>query len=53
MFDGTALREQGKKVPMELKDAILVIGQRCAALPDKDTRTSEVILGYDDQGLPH
>jgi antitoxin VapB len=27
------------------------IGNRCAALPDLDTRTAEEILGYDTKGL--
>lgn len=32
---------------------ILEIGKRCASLPDLDTRSAEVILGYDEHGLPH
>ncbi|MEX2537010.1 MAG: type II toxin-antitoxin system VapB family antitoxin [Trueperaceae bacterium] len=28
------------------------IAEHCAALPVKDARTAEEILGYDDQGLP-
>jgi antitoxin VapB len=32
---------------------ILEIGRRCASLPDVDTRSAEVILGYDEHGLPH
>jgi antitoxin VapB len=31
---------------------ILAIGTRCAALPDRDSRSAEDILGYDDRGLP-
>ena len=31
---------------------MLEIGQRCAALPDLDTRTAEEIIGYDEAGLP-
>jgi antitoxin VapB len=46
------LREQGKRAPIELKQAILLIGQRCAALPDLDTRSPDEILGYDTKGLP-
>jgi antitoxin VapB len=46
------LREQGKRAPLELKQAILLIGQRCAALPDLDTRSADAILGYDIKGLP-
>lgn len=47
------LREQGKRAPVELKEALLAIGKRCAALPDKDSRSIDEILGYDDKGLPH
>lgn len=46
------LREQGRRAPVELKEALLSIGQRCAALPDHDTRSPDAILGYDSQGLP-
>jgi antitoxin VapB len=31
---------------------IMEIGRLYAALPDKDTRTAEEILGYDENGLP-
>ena len=31
---------------------ILGIGRRCAALPDLDTRPPDVILGYEEHGLP-
>jgi len=47
------LREQDKRAPLELKEALLAIGKRCAALPDQDKRSPEEILGYDNQGLPH
>jgi antitoxin VapB len=46
------LREQGRRVPIELKEDLLKIGQRCAQLPDYDTRSVDEILGYDDNGLP-
>lgn len=46
------LREQGKRMPVELKEALLTIGKRCAALPDKDLRSPDEILGYNDKGLP-
>lgn len=35
-----------------LADQILAIGKRCAALPGKDARSAEEILGYDADGLP-
>lgn len=46
------LREQGRHAPVELKESLLAIGQRCANLPDKDTRSPDEILGYDETGLP-
>jgi len=46
------LREQGRRAPLELKEGLLAIGQRCAALPDLDKRSAEDIMGYNDQGLP-
>ena len=53
----TALREQlareeGKRSALRVRDELLVIGRRCAALPDLDTRSPEEILGYDEIGLP-
>lgn len=35
-----------------LKDELLEIGRRCAALPVLDPRTPDEILGYDENGLP-
>lgn len=35
-----------------LKERLLAIGQRCAALPLVDQRTPDEILGYDDSGMP-
>jgi antitoxin VapB len=46
------LREQGKYGPDKLKEALLTIGKRCAALPDQDSRSADEILGYNDKGLP-
>jgi antitoxin VapB len=46
------LREQGKRAPNALKEDLLAIGQRCAHLPDNDTRSAEDILDYDTSGLP-
>jgi antitoxin VapB len=36
----------------DLAADLLDIGARCAALPDRDVRTADEILGYDDRGLP-
>ncbi len=46
------LREEGGAAAPSLKDEILAISRRCAALPDRDLRSAGEILGYDEQGLP-
>lgn len=46
------LREQGKYALPELKEALLTISVRCAKLPDRDKRSPDDILGYDERGLP-
>ena len=46
------LRVQGKHSPLELKEDLLKIGKRCAALPSKDKRSANKIIGYDSSGLP-
>jgi antitoxin VapB len=55
-----ALREEHKKVVKrgEAKVAGLAteldaIARHCSALPLRDTRSAEEILGYDEHGLPH
>lgn len=47
------LKEQGKRAPTELKEALLAIAHRCAELPDQELASSEDIIGYDEHGLPH
>lgn len=53
----TALRERLERVRAVgkpgLADEILEIGRQCAALPVKDPRSAEEILGYDENGLPN
>lgn len=44
-------RERGRQAPGRLRDEILEIGRRCAALPDFDSRAPDEILGYDENGL--
>ena len=44
-------RQEGRSTAPRLKDQLLEIGRRCAALPDLDTRSADEILGYDDSGL--
>ena len=46
------VREQGKRAAPSIREELLAIGRRCAALPDLDTRSTEEILGYDELGLP-
>jgi antitoxin VapB len=53
----TALREQlareGKKRDApRIREELLAIGRRCAALPDLDPRRPDEILGFDEIGLP-
>lgn len=45
-------REQRKRERAGIADALMEIGRRYSALPDKDTRTADEILGYDENGLP-
>jgi len=52
-----ALREQlrrqtGRTRLPSLREELLGISDRCAALPDFDTRSPEEILGFDEHGLP-
>ena len=49
-LDDALRRTRGRKVAPSLRDAILDISERCAALPDLDTRTADEILGYDERG---
>ena len=35
-----------------LSGELLEIARRCAALPVRDSRTSDAIVGYDEDGLP-
>ena len=45
-------REKGRVRTPNLKEELLEMGKRCAALPDLDTRSPDEILGYDEHGLP-
>jgi antitoxin VapB len=44
-------REEGKRTAPRIRDELLSIGRRCAALPDLDTRSAEEILDC-EIGLP-
>ena len=43
-------RARGRKATPSVRDAILEVSERCAALPDFDSRSAEEILGYDERG---
>ena len=43
-------RSRGRKSAPSVRDAIVEVSERCAALPDVDTRSAEEILGYDERG---
>lgn len=46
-------REKEKQnPPVSLKEALLRIGQECAALHVLDQRSPEEILGYNEMGIP-
>jgi antitoxin VapB len=46
------LRETGRRSAPRLIDELRAISDRCAALPDYDTRTPEEIIGFDEHGIP-
>ena len=45
------LRERGRRVAPCIKQTILEVSARCAALPDLDTRDPDEILGYNEEGV--
>lgn len=45
-------RQEDRSTGPSLKDEILAIGHRCASLPDRDTRSPEEIIGFDEHGIP-
>jgi antitoxin VapB len=45
-------REQGRRRGLQLREEIHAIRRRCAALPVRDHRSPDEILGYDEKGLP-
>jgi antitoxin VapB len=44
-------RVRGRRTVPSVREAILEVSERCAALPDLDTRSPEEILGYDERGV--
>jgi antitoxin VapB len=45
-------RLKGRRTTADIAEEIMKISLRCRALPEKDQRTPDEILGYDDRGLP-
>ncbi len=45
-------REEGRVSLPSLKEELLAISDRCASLPDFDTRSAEEIVDYDERGIP-
>jgi antitoxin VapB len=45
-------RERRRTAFPSLKDEIMAISRRAAALPRRTGRTADEILGYDERGLP-
>ena len=45
-------RLRGRRTGIDLKQTIMDISTRCSELPDRDQRTVDEILGYNDEGIP-
>jgi antitoxin VapB len=43
-------REEGRPAPTDLAEDLMAIGRHCAALPDRDLRSDNEILGYNENG---
>jgi antitoxin VapB len=43
-------RIRGNRTAPDLLQDILAISKRCSRLPDKDSRSAEEVLGYDEKG---
>jgi antitoxin VapB len=52
MRERLAREERKKRDTRRLAEDLLEIGRHCASLPVYDTRSSDEILGYDENGLP-
>jgi antitoxin VapB len=46
------VRLKGLRSTTEVVDEIMKISIRCRALPEKDWREADEILGYDEMGVP-
>lgn len=45
-------RVRGRSTSVDVAEELLKISQRCSALPDRDQRSADEILGYDSAGVP-
>ncbi|MCC6130136.1 MAG: type II toxin-antitoxin system VapB family antitoxin [Acidobacteria bacterium] len=45
-------RQRGRIAPLDLKAELASIRKRCSRLPVLDDREPDVILGYDEHGVP-
>jgi antitoxin VapB len=45
-------REKAKRGKVGMAERLMEIGRQCAALPVRDDRSPDEILGYDEHGLP-
>lgn len=45
-------RLKGRRGARDIAAEIVRISLRCRALPDRDGRSADEILGYDEKGLP-
>ena len=45
-------RLKERRTTTDVAEEIMKISLRCRALPEKDQRSAEEILGYDERGLP-
>jgi len=45
-------RLKGRRTAFDVADEIMRISHRCRALPERDQRCADEILGYDERGLP-
>ena len=45
-------RLRARRTTVDLAEEIMTISKRCRALPDKDSRSPEEILGYNLAGVP-
>jgi len=43
-------RARGRRTAPSVRDAMLEVSDRCAALPDLETRATHEILAYDEHG---